>query len=185
MAWVFRGNGAWGTGLGSPLTQAQFDGNTYETKQRVEALEAASGSASEITNIEVAGAQITFYMASGDTFGPYTIPLPAPAPAPVIEIVDSTFTPSFVEANCYLRWDNASDLTFTIPAEADTDFGIDTEFHLRHVGVGSITVVGASGVTINSAYGCTDETLGPGSTISVKKVASDEWDVIGGQLVAG
>lgn len=176
--------GAWGSGLGRPLHVAEFDGNTYSFATRLSALEAAGSSASTITNITVVGNLGTIYLADGTTFT-FTMPqsLNTPAEYKLLTFVSGAYTLIAGDANCYLRSASSTPVTITIPADADVALSIGTEFHFRQGGAGAITVAGDSGVTLNAAYGCTNVTIGQGATITVKKVAADAWDVIGGQLV--
>lgn len=75
MAIVFRTNGAWGAGKGSPLTAAEVDNNFYELDQRVDDLEANPPEPNNIDNIQVVGSQMTITMEDYSTFGPFTLPI--------------------------------------------------------------------------------------------------------------
>jgi hypothetical protein len=54
-----------------------------------------------------------------------------------------------------------------------------SEFHLRNAAAsGDLTITPAGGVTINPPKGGT-LVLEPGDTVTLKKVATDEWDLFG------
>jgi hypothetical protein len=116
------------------------------------------------------------------------MPLPAATPAVVLSItpdVDGNYFAVFTDVNHYLRYVGSIALNFVLPIDDTLTLSIGTEFHLRQGGTGAITVVGETpDLTINPAYGCNNTTIGIGATITIKKVAADEWDIIGGQLEA-
>lgn len=76
-----------------------------------------------------------------------------------------------------LRTTSASAVSITVPANASVAFPIGTVLHVRQAGAGQVTLVADTGVTLN-----TPETLKARkqhSTVSVVKVGTNEWDVIG------
>lgn len=79
----------------------------------------------------------------------------------------------------YLQCTDTVNTTLTVPANATVAFPIDTIIHHRTAGAGKVTVTAATGVVLNPPFGQTLVTPGDGATISLKKVAADEWDVIG------
>lgn len=83
----------------------------------------------------------------------------------------------------YKRFTGATASTYTIPANATVAFPVGAEIHLRRAAAANnLTVVAASGVTINAPSGGT-LLLGPRMTCTIKKVGTNEWDLIG-QTVA-
>lgn len=87
------------------------------------------------------------------------------------------YTPVLSEKYAYFRMNSGSALNFTVPPSATTAFPVGTQLNIRQVGGGQVTIVAGSGVTIN-----TPETLKlrkAGSTVSLFKVGSDEWDAMG------
>ncbi len=68
----FRTAGAWGGGLGRPLTWVEQDNNTYDKETRITAIEAA-GVAVGIDYIEVIGDQMTIHMTDSSLQGPFTL----------------------------------------------------------------------------------------------------------------
>lgn len=75
MAIVYRTNGDWGSGKGSPLTAAEVDENFYDLDQRVEDLETNGVQPNNIASIQVIGSQMTIFMEDYSTFGPFTLPI--------------------------------------------------------------------------------------------------------------
>lgn len=71
---TYRTTGAWGAGKGSNLEAAEVDGNFYALAQRLLALETNPPSPNEISNIQVVGSQVKFFLEDGTTYGPYTLP---------------------------------------------------------------------------------------------------------------
>lgn len=81
------------------------------------------------------------------------------------------------DAGCYLRMNAAGAKAFTVPPNASVAFPTGTVMQLRQVGAGQVTITAGVGVTIN-----TPETLKcrkQGSTVSIVKVGTNEWDITG------
>jgi len=93
-------------------------------------------------------------------------------------ITGTTYTFALTDKNRYIRCSNASAQVLTVPTNSSVAFPIGTEIELIQAGVGEVSLVAASGVTINSK----DSNLKIDSQYSVvvlKKVTTDEWDLIG------
>jgi hypothetical protein len=83
------------------------------------------------------------------------------------------------DAGSYLRFTNGSAKTCTFQEDANEALNDNVEFHIRCVGAGSLTLTPESGaVTLNPPAGGT-LVLTDGMTVTVKRVAEDEFDVIG------
>jgi hypothetical protein len=93
----------------------------------------------------------------------------------------STWDPTGADINTYNRFttDDTAGCTITLPTNADVPFAIGTEIHGRQVGLGAVTIVGDTGVTVNPQFGCDNFTPGQGSSFTMKKVGTNEWDLIG------
>lgn len=107
--------------------------------------------------------------------------LPASDTTPVdpvsIVALTAAYTLSLSDAGKYIRVNSASNISLTVPLNATAAFPTGTVIQVRQVGAGQVTIVATGGVTLNSA-----ETLKlrkAGSTVSLIKVATDEWDVTG------
>lgn len=89
----------------------------------------------------------------------------------------TSYTLVMEDMNKAVRLGNAGAITLTVPANATTAFPIGSVITIRQIGAGQVTVAGAGGVTIN-----TPETLKlrtQWSTVSLHKVDTDAWDIMG------
>ncbi len=95
------------------------------------------------------------------------------------EITDAAYTliASDGTNNTVLRCNSASAQTITIPPEANVNFAIGTVIAIEQYGVGQVTIAAGVGVTINSKS--TLKLSDQYTTLSVRKVAADEWLLIG------
>lgn len=96
-----------------------------------------------------------------------------------IEIVTKTASHvlELSDAGKYVRMNVASSNTLTVPAAASVNFEVGTQIPVRQIGAGQTTIAAEPGVTVNTA-----ETLKlrkRHSTITLVKVAADEWDLTG------
>ena len=82
------------------------------------------------------------------------------------------------DASKELRFTNAAAITLTIPLESGVNFPIGTEFILVQYGAGTVTVVGAGGVTLYSASSMTD-LYEQYSSAALIKQALDQWLLVG------
>jgi len=79
----------------------------------------------------------------------------------------------------YHRWTNASAKALTVQPEATEAIDQDAEFHIRNAATaGDITITAGAGVVINPPAGGT-LVLAPGMSVTLKRVAEDEFDLIG------
>lgn len=83
------------------------------------------------------------------------------------------------DAGKYLRFTNASAIAVTVPANSTTPFMIGAQVHLRQAALGLITIGAAGGVTINTPSSGTLALAGQGATVTLIKVDTDEWDLMG------
>lgn len=91
-----------------------------------------------------------------------------------------TYTPVLTDANAYLRFTDAGGTTFDVPDNATVAFPIGTEIHVRQATAGVISFVeGSTAVTINGVAGYANETAGQGAVVTLKKIATDAWDLFG------
>lgn len=90
-------------------------------------------------------------------------------------------TLALADAWNYLRPATTSAVTLTVPTNASVAFPVGTEITVR--AAGNITLAAASGVTLNAPSG---GTLGMTArmTVTLKKVATNEWDVVGQTVAA-
>ncbi|MEG4315346.1 hypothetical protein U8L64_10085 [Pseudomonas sp. FIP_A4] len=93
----------------------------------------------------------------------------------------TTRTLALTDAWNYVRPGTTSAITLTVPTNASVAFEIGTEITIR--ASGNITLAAASGVTLNAPSGGT-LSLTARMTVTLKKVATDAWDVIGQTVAA-
>lgn len=79
----------------------------------------------------------------------------------------------------YLRMDSGAAKAFTLPANTDTPIDVGSIVTFRAKGVGAVSVVGGAGVTINVPEDMLAVLRTRGSTATVIKVDTDEWDLSG------
>jgi hypothetical protein len=103
----------------------------------------------------------------------------AQLPAPVVlQVIASAHSLDLDDAGAYLRHTSVGAATVTVTAQADVAWEDDAEVHIRRAASGTLTITPGSGVTLNPPSG---GTLGltNAMTVTLKRVAEDEWDVIG------
>lgn len=81
------------------------------------------------------------------------------------------------DAGEYVRMTNAAANTVTVPLDSSVAFDIGTEIIVRQAGAGSTTIVATGGVTINTSNTLT--IAAQHDSVSLVKVATDEWDLAG------
>jgi hypothetical protein len=101
-------------------------------------------------------------------------------------VIDLTASRSAVLTDIfgYVRSTSASAITFTIEPDSTTDFRLGAEITVRQQGAGLITLAAGSGVTINLPVNGTLFLGGEGATVTLKKAAANEWDLMGQVLAA-
>lgn len=92
------------------------------------------------------------------------------------EAADYTIDPG--DVGNYIRLTNASTKSVTVDPEATTALPANGEWNFRNVGAGNATLIEGTGVTINPPAGGT-LVLETGMTVTLKRVAADEFDLIG------
>lgn len=94
-------------------------------------------------------------------------------------ITDTTTarTLTYWDRDKYIRFTNGSAIAVTVPQNSSVAYPVGTEIDVIQAGAGAITV-GGTGVTLNAVSG--DLVTGTQySAFTLKKVATDTWDVIG------
>lgn len=168
---------------GSNLTPTEVDGNFTDLDGRLTDLEENPPEAVGISNITVSGTQMTIYLADATVLGPYTLPQAAFRPSITDTLdptTDGTYVPVLADANRYKRHTGSDDVTVLVPLDADVAFAVDAEISWRVAGAGAIVFDTATdGPTINFPDGTLNRVSTKGITVTLKKVATDEWDAIG------
>ena len=104
---------------------------------------------------------------------------PSAGPGAVQTQSGSTFTPALSDAGTYNRMTNASGCTVLIPDDASVNFPIGTEINFRQVNAAFVSFGAVSPAVLNGVTGYIDETIADGANATIKKVATDEWDLYG------
>ena len=116
----------------------------------------------------------------GDDGAPGADGAPGGAIAGIVTETTTARTLVLGDAQKVVRCTNAAAVTVTVPANATVAYPLGTTIYVRQVGVGQVTLVGAGGVTLNTPD--TLKTRKQHATITLTKVATDEWDVSGALL---
>lgn len=90
----------------------------------------------------------------------------------------SSYTFVVSDVGKYIRATHGAAKTFTVPTNAVAAMAIGAEIHVRNAAAGDLTFATASGVSLNIPYMGTLK-LGEQASATLKKVASDEWDLLG------
>lgn len=110
---------------------------------------------------------------------------PAIADPKVTQTINSqtgtTYTFVLADHGKYITASNASAQTYTIPLNSSVAFPVGCNIDLIQIGAGQVTVQGTGGVTVYStgATAATPKTRVQYSAMTLKKVATDTWHVIG------
>ena len=93
----------------------------------------------------------------------------------------TTYTLVLADQGKYVTASNASAQTYTIPLNSSVAYPTGTSIDLIQIGAGQVTVVGTSGVTVYSTGGtaASPKARVQYSAMTLKKVATDTWHVIG------
>lgn len=81
------------------------------------------------------------------------------------------------DENKYRRFTSGSGIALTVPLESTESVEIGAAFPFNQAGAGQITVAGEVGVTVNSSSTLLSRAQGSGITLI--KVGTNEWDLIG------
>lgn len=96
-------------------------------------------------------------------------------------ITGTTYTLVLTDAGKEKETTNAGAVTITVPTNATVAFPVGTIIAFCQYGAGQVTLVGASGVTLN-ARGGTLKSAGQYAEFQIRKRATDEW-IPAGDLV--
>lgn len=121
----------------------------------------------------VAGTNVTV-----DNTDPSTPVISVEASSGFAEVVEVTVSGSLVASNegQYIRANSAGAIDLTVPLDLVLTDPF-AEIHIRQAGAGLVSLVAAGGVTINPPYGGTLSLAGQGATVTLKKVATNEYDL--------
>lgn len=138
----------------------------------------------ESDEYSISGDELTLTTnASGDSieiaclsFSLSDAPINARSEVKTISTTSSNLLPA--DSGKYLRFTNASAKTLTVQDNADDAQPEHGEWHIRNHGAADLTIVEDTAVTINPPYAGT-LVLAQGMAATLKRVAVDEYDLIG------
>lgn len=113
----------------------------------------------------------------GNSVQAYDLVLDEVAAQTIITESTTSRTLALTDANDYIRTTNASATTITVPTNASVAFPIGTQIDVFQAGAGQVDFAASGGVTINYNTGLKIANQYQAATL--KKVATDEWDLIG------
>lgn len=103
--------------------------------------------------------------------------------APVVTESTTARVLALTDSGTYIRHTNASASTVTVAPQASVSWAADTEIHIRRAAAGNLTLTPGAGVTLNAPNGGT-LVMTNAMSVTLKRVASDAWDVIGQTVAA-
>lgn len=165
----------------APSEGAFADGD----KTKLDGIEALAD-VTDTTNVTAAGALMDSELTNitdvkaleiGTTAQAYDLVLDELASQTIIADATTTRTLALTDANDYIRFTSASDVTLTVPLNSSVAFPTGTRVDFIRIGAGNVTVAATGGVTINKAEGLKIAAQYKGATLI--KVGTDEWDLIG------
>lgn len=98
----------------------------------------------------------------------------------VVQTFTGNKTLALTDINTYNVSQDATAQTVTLPAQATVVWTADAEIHIEQGGAGTVTVTGATGVTINGVSAGSFALAGQFSVVTLKRVASNTWTLLGG-----
>lgn len=98
----------------------------------------------------------------------------------IVTITDTTTSRilSLTDVDKYIRFTNTGAISVTIPTNTSVAIPIDSDIHIRQANTGQITLVPENG-TVTIATAETLKTRKIGSTLTIRKVDVNQWDVFG------
>lgn len=98
----------------------------------------------------------------------------------VVVVTETTASRTLLltDAGKYLRFTSTSAKTCTVPPQGSVSWADDTEVHIRNSAASNLTLAPGSGVTLTAQYNGT-LVIPPQGTVTLKRVASNSWDVMG------
>jgi hypothetical protein len=94
-----------------------------------------------------------------------------------IQTKTADYTAVTADAGVLTRMNSSSPLNYNVPNNSSVAFDIGTVLAVSGVGTGTVTIVAASGVTINSPATLVLRTQG--SPVAIVKTATNTWDLYG------
>jgi hypothetical protein len=93
----------------------------------------------------------------------------------VENVVTANYTLALSDLSKVVAFNSSSNLTLTVPANADVEFPIGSVVNVYAAGTGEVAVSGASGVTVRNAGVIKEQFV----EVSLRKRDTDEWVLVG------
>lgn len=90
--------------------------------------------------------------------------------------VNTSWTLALEDRGDYIRANNASAITITVPPNSSVAFPIGTSILIEQMGAGAVTMSAGGGVTLNGSLSTSSQY----QVLQLVKVGTDVWTVIGG-----
>lgn len=101
-------------------------------------------------------------------------------PSAVTPDTNAARTLGLNDAGNYIRMGSGSAQSVNLPAQATVAWEGNEEITIEQAGSGVVTIVPASGVTINKATGLTNALRGQYQVATLRRVAENQWTLYGG-----
>lgn len=160
---------------GGPLNATEHDANWTEAQTRLAALEA--GGAVDLTiDSNVTGTVWTLTI-NGEEFV-HTIPASSYAPPGVVAFSAATMTLGTSNKHQHIRCTHVDGCVVTVPPQASVNFSGNPEIRfVQTVEDAFVTFVAGTDVVINARAGLADGTTEQWQVVTLKRVASNVWDL--------
>lgn len=175
---VFHGAGPWGAGVGRLIFATEADANLYALKLAIEDLQDNPPSAVGISSIVQTGDNITIWLTNASSQGPFALPTASPL-TKVDTIAGASYTLALPDRAKFWLCTNAGGCVVSIPAAAEVDFPVGTEFIFQQDAAGAISFDSSTDVDLTAPAGFLFETATLGAVVQIKKLAADRWHVFG------
>lgn len=123
-----------------------------------------------------------YFLGSGDSGFEFSGNFNRPYDGGIYTTTGTSVSPTLDQAGGYFRCENASNVTFSLPADASINFPIGTRFRVRDMTTGSgtdVTISVPSGVDLDGPVGASFISNGYGSLVEIVKVAANKWEAWG------
>lgn len=99
---------------------------------------------------------------------------------PAVATFTGNKTLALTDINTYNVSQDATAQVVTLPAQATVVWTADAEIHIERGGTGSLTVTGATGVTVNGVSAGSFTLASQFAAATLKRKGSDSWTLVGG-----
>ena len=125
---------------------------------------------------------LTFDPNANDGFGHnyYGLMLAGASSTTLKTVSVSTYSLLAIDAGKYIRFTHVGGCVVTIPKHANAAIALGAEISLRDAATsGALTIVTESGVILHVPRGFLAQSFSVNSTMGLKQIAIDEWDLMG------